>query len=130
MKKKIIKIVIIPIFFIIFYILYKIQLPIPCVFHKITGFYCPGCGLTRCLVSLINLDFYQAFRYNPLIFVLLPLLIPYVLYLYFIFIFDLEDKITKKIPNWIWYILLVITIIFGIFRNIPLFNYLAPTIVK
>lgn len=130
MKQKVLKILIVPSLLFLFYLLYLINLPVPCLFHKLTGWYCPGCGLTRCLASLLSLDFYQAFRYNPLIFIFLPILIPYLLYLYIVFIFDLEDKITKKIPNYIWYILLIIFILYGFLRNLDFFSYLAPTIIK
>ena len=36
-------------------------------------------------------------------------------------------NINIKIPEYIWYILLVIIIIYGILRNIPLFSFLSPT---
>jgi len=37
----------------------------PCMFRAITGFYCPGCGLTRALHALVHLDIGRAFRMNP-----------------------------------------------------------------
>ena len=94
-----------------------------CPFHKFTGLYCPGCGVTRLLFSLIKLDFYQAFRYNPLVFILLILGLIYLII----------NTILKKlniyitIPNYIWCILIMIVIIYGILRNIPEFSWLAPT---
>ena len=45
---------------------------IPCVFHLITGLNCPGCGVSRMIISIINLDFEAAFRYNAALFVLSP----------------------------------------------------------
>lgn len=36
-----------------------------CFFLKITGFYCPGCGGTRAVISMLNGNFIRAFRYNP-----------------------------------------------------------------
>ncbi len=32
------------------------------------GIYCPGCGNTRCIAALINLDILSAVRYNPFMF--------------------------------------------------------------
>ena len=37
-----------------------------CIFKKIIGIRCPGCGLTRSFRAIINLDFYNAFNYNIL----------------------------------------------------------------
>lgn len=94
-----------------------------CPFHKFTGLYCPGCGVTRMLFSLIKLDFYQAFRYNPLVFILLIIGIIYLLIKFILKKFN----IIIKVSNYVWYILIIIVIIYGILRNIPYFNYLIPT---
>lgn len=40
---------------------------LPCVFRALTGFYCPGCGMTRALHALVHLDLPRAFRMNPLV---------------------------------------------------------------
>lgn len=37
-----------------------------CLFHIITGFDCPGCGMTRAFHAMLQLDVVRAFRYNPL----------------------------------------------------------------
>ena len=105
---------IIGILYLIVFLKYKIG--IPCLFHEVTGLYCPGCGMTRAMISIIKLDFYQASRFNILIFIVIP---------FFIIYFILKDK--KTIPNWIWYVLLSLVILYGILRNIPAFSYLAPT---
>ena len=47
---------------------------IPCPFHLVTGLNCPGCGVSRMLLSLLRLDFAAAFRYNAVLFCMLPLL--------------------------------------------------------
>ena len=96
---------------------------IPCIFHKITHLYCPGCGITRMFLSILKLDFYQAFRFNPLMFFMSPFIIIYEIIYYINWIQDKKFKISKKI----WYILLIITIIYTILRNINSFNFLAPT---
>ena len=70
---------------------------IPCVFRRFLGLYCPGCGMTRAIISVIHLDFLSAFYYNPLVFSL-PYVAIYVL-------FDLKSKVHK-------YILAVIGILF------------------
>ena len=99
---------------------------IQCVFKTYTGFYCPGCGITRMFKSMLVFDFYQAFRYNPLLFIFSPffffLLINY-LYCYY----KKKESIFNKISNNVWNVFLVITIIYWILRNI--IPWLAPTVV-
>lgn len=98
-----------------YYFLNKmIGLSIPCMFHELTDLYCPGCGITRMFFSLLKLDFYQAFRYNPLVFCYLIL---YIIYKVF----------NIKLTNRFSYVLLTIAILFGILRNIPAFSFLKPT---
>lgn len=112
-------------FLIIYFILSELlDVGIPCLFYEITGYYCPGCGITRLLFSFLKLDFYQAFRYNPLIFILII-----ITGIYWLVKFILKKfiNISIAIPNYVYYILLVIVIIFGILRNIPMFDFLSPT---
>lgn len=35
-----------------------------CSFHRVLGLYCPGCGSTRALKSLLRFDILSAVRYN------------------------------------------------------------------
>ena len=112
-------------FLIVYFILSELlDVGIPCLFYEITGYYCPGCGITRLLFSFLKLDFYQAFRYNPLIFILII-----ITGIYWLVKFILKKfiNISIEIPNYVYYILLVIVIIFGILRNIPMFDFLSPT---
>lgn len=41
---------------------------IPCPVFWLTGVSCPGCGITRSLLSILRLDFVSAISYNPSIF--------------------------------------------------------------
>lgn len=112
------------IFFMVLAILcLKYGIAIPCVFNKITGLYCPGCGITRMTLSILKGDIYQAFRYNPIIFIDVPIIC---ISLIFEKCFK-NIKYVKKITNVIFIILLIITIIFGVLRNIPQLSFLAPT---
>ena len=51
------------------------HLYIPCLVHEITGLYCPGCGATRMIISMLQGDFKQAFFYNQLLFISTPIFI-------------------------------------------------------
>lgn len=39
-----------------------------CMIKQIIGYPCPGCGLTRSVISLLKLDFAKSFYYQPLLF--------------------------------------------------------------
>ncbi len=41
------------------------SLPGSCLFQRLTGWDCPGCGLTRCFISLAHGRPRQAAHYNP-----------------------------------------------------------------
>ena len=43
-----------------------------CLFHRLTGLECAGCGMTRALHALLHGRVGDAFRHNPLGMVLLP----------------------------------------------------------
>ncbi len=49
--------------------------PFFCPFEAITGIQCPGCGITRALLSVVTGDFGKAFQYNPFVFLLLFIVI-------------------------------------------------------
>ncbi len=72
---------------------------IPCLFQAFLHIPCPGCGMTRAYISLLHLDFRQAFMWNPMFWS-----IPVLLIFYFF-----DGKIFKS--NWINTV--SITLIFG-----------------
>ena len=94
----------------------------PCLFYELTGLLCPGCGTGRYLLSLLRLDLYAAFRYNPLLFVSFPFLVYYTLKLYIAFVFGKDVLPFPKIKNrWFGITITVIFVAYWIFRNIPVF---------
>ena len=44
----------------------RIRLP-PCLFHLITGYFCPGCGGTRAVRALLHGHLLQSIYYHPLV---------------------------------------------------------------
>jgi hypothetical protein len=46
-----------------------------CLFKNLTGHECYGCGMTRAILSGIHLQFVNAFHYNKLFIIVLPLLV-------------------------------------------------------
>lgn len=95
----------------------KWGLHIPCLFNEVTGYYCPGCGVTRASLALIDGDIYQSFRYNMIVYIVLP----------FMGIGSFLRE--KRVPyaNTLLITLAVIVIVFGVLRNLPIGSFLAPT---
>jgi amino acid transporter len=99
----------------------------PCIFHKFTGLYCPGCGSTRALYHLVHGHPAAAFAMNPLLVILLPVLV-YAFLSYALM--GLRGRGLPKIfvhPTLIK-LLFWVAVAFGILRNLPFspFNLLAP----
>lgn len=113
--------------FVFLYLNHNYSFAIPCFFHEITGLYCPGCGITRMCLSILEFDFYQAFRFNPFLFLLSPFIIGYGISVYYHWVTDTKSK---PISNFIWNGLLIFAILYTVARNIPAFSYLAPTILS
>ena len=114
--------------FILYYYLFNnYNFGIDCIFHKITGLHCPGCGITRMLFSLITLDIYQAFRYNPLLFILLPFFMVLIIDVVIKIFKHKSNYLYKRIDNRFWIFLSIVLLVFGIFRNVPGFEFLKPT---
>lgn len=90
---------------------------IPCIFHELTGYKCPGCGITHLVFALFTLNFKEAFNSNPLVFIYMPFIIAYFVYYDYLYVYQKKDKIICKIPNWIWIILIIITLGYGVIRN-------------
>ena len=99
-----------------------------CAFYKMTGIYCPGCGMGRAAVALLHLDFPLAFRNNPLMILLLPFILYYLLKMYIAYVFGKDILPFFEITTPMAVVLAVVVVLFWILRNIPIepFTYLAP----
>lgn len=100
---------------------------IPCIFKLITGYECPGCGVSRMCMSLMKLDFKAAYNYNKVLFILSPFLILlFALNLYRYIRYN-DSKMTK-VQSTILYIAIALLLLWGIARNIPLhFSFLMSS---
>ena len=49
-------------------------LAIPCPFRTVTGWLCPGCGVTRLCLALLRRDWRSAWNANPVLLLMLPVL--------------------------------------------------------
>ena len=130
MKKKIKILIGVILFFVIgIYLMYKLNIGIPCVYYELSGMYCPGCGITRAAYSLLQLDFYQAIRYNAFSIIIIPLIGLYLIGGIYSWLFNKTNFMDNKIPLVIWIIFIVLLLLYGILRNMPQFSCLAPTII-
>ncbi len=94
-----------------------------CPIHKITGLYCPACGITRATINLLHFRFYEAFRNHPAF-----IIGAIVWFLISIFAFIGKPKCFRnsKVILKILYVTLALFVLFAIFRNIPGFEFLHP----
>jgi hypothetical protein len=46
-------------------VFFGLPLPESCMFRRVTGAPCPGCGLTRCFICLVRGDVTRAWGFNP-----------------------------------------------------------------
>ena len=124
-KKNIAIMTIIAILLSISFIVFLDYIHYECPFRKLLHIYCPGCGATRMMKSLLKLDIYQAFRYNPLIFIFLIIVLP--IYIIINIFYYLKYKRLKKITKKEIIILFIIIITYFIVRNLKIGIYLIPT---
>ncbi len=100
--------------------------PLPsCPLYALTGFYCPGCGSTRCLYSLVHFDLPGAMAMNPLLVIALPLLFLMLLHIAGVRP-KVLDPLMRRLANpkfWLWALPG-----YALLRNLPWapFNALAP----
>jgi len=112
--------------FVLYYLIVSFTgFAIPCVFRKITGFYCPGCGVTGMLTHIVRLDFKGAFECNQVLFVISP----FILYLLgkMLYGYIRYGRLTlKKFDTVLTFVLIGILLVFGVVRNLPPFDILRP----
>ena len=102
----------------LYLILYRcFDFRIPCIFYEITGWSCPGCGLTRAAGALSRFAFSEALGYNPMF----PVYILYVGWYfgnYALRYLRGDKNPTEFGPTWVHVAALVLTLAFGVLRNL------------
>ena len=97
----------------------------PCLFQKITGLYCPGCGTARALHALLHGRISTAISYNASLVVLAPTFLH--LYVRCCLRNIKRMAATCELPPSLYKALLIIVVIFGILRNIPAYPLCSLT---
>lgn len=96
----------------------KFGVGIPCVINKITGYKCPGCGMTHAISELTRGNLANAWGYNKLSITIFPLVCIYLLYRF------MSEKIFKRDRFYIWELLFLVFVLFVIIIYGYLRNYL------
>lgn len=96
----------------------------PCVFHRLTGLHCPGCGTARALHKLLHGDLVGAWRMNQLTLLLIPVMV----YLIMSACRAKPGAKRESPPLWAPWVIVALVAGFWIARNIPMypFDLLAP----
>ena len=100
-----------------YFMLVHFNLGVPCLFHKITGLLCPGCGITRMILAIMRLDFKSAYQYNQVIFVSSPFIIYLCIRLYISWLIS-RPYILSLVEKVLVYVFIIVLLIFGIYRNL------------
>lgn len=88
-------------------------LSIPCPFRLITGYLCPGCGITTMMLALLSGDIQTAIVANPFLFYTGPLLITCSLYYYI----GKQNWLMKGIEKGFFPLYLLGLLAFAFYRN-------------
>ncbi len=98
-----------------------------CLFHTLTGLYCPGCGSTRAVYQLLHGHPAAAFGLNPLLVLVVPVL-AYVAASWLRMALTGKGLPDLAFPPWVTKGLVCLMLVFWIARNVPVspFTWLAP----
>lgn len=83
-----------------------------CPIKMITGFDCPGCGMTRAFKSAVMLDFNASFEYHPMFFVIAAEAIYYVFSRYII-----KKQFSEKTENFVLIATAIAMILLWVYRQ-------------
>lgn len=90
---------------------------IPCPFRALTGYLCPGCGISHCLIALLSGNINKAYQENGFVLILLPFALLYALYRSCRYIkYGKADY--SKTENSILIMIIIAAVLFAVMRNI------------
>jgi Protein of unknown function (DUF2752) len=99
-----------------------------CSFHQLTGWWCPGCGLTRGTHELLTGDVTAALGHNLFV----PLVIAAIAAAWWIWLRRAWDRPSRwdlaALPRWLGPVALIVVVTYSVLRNLPVapFSALAP----
>lgn len=96
---------------------YTTAIAIPCLFHLITGWMCPGCGVTRMMLAIFQLDWKEAYQWHPMLMLQLPFLVTVLISNVVRYVRNGKWHISR-LENVVLYVCVALLICYGIYRNI------------
>lgn len=84
--------------FIFYFLIYILRINIGCIFNKLTGFYCPACGMSRAFGEIFKFNFVNAIKLNILSIPLCLFIIVSIIWI-IVDIFRDSDSYTKNITR-------------------------------
>jgi len=95
-----------------------------CPFRLLTGFTCPGCGVTRALHQILHGHFYTAFTLNPLFLLAIPfILLAFLRYSVIVMRGGIPRR--NALPAPYIYAIFFAILSFWIFRNTPFYPFIS-----
>ena len=90
---------------------------IPCPIRLVTGFKCPGCGISHMFVKMAHFDVIRAYHENQFVIILFPIGLIYGIYKAYKYIYK-DDSRMSIVESIVIFILLLFAIAFAIYRNL------------
>ncbi|MCC8066460.1 MAG: DUF2752 domain-containing protein [Clostridiales bacterium] len=90
---------------------------IPCLFHLLTGYKCPGCGVTHMCLALLEGDWESACQANPGLFFSLPVLAVF-LFWYVVRYIRSGSRSFGSAQTVLGVVLVVYYLLYGIYGNL------------
>lgn len=103
-------------------LLWRAGLGVSCLFHLVTGLDCPGCGVTRMLAALAAGDLAGAWRSNPCLLALSPVLAVLALSLAAGWL-RTGRLHPKRLQSLLLWGCIGVLLVFGVLRNLPFYPY-------
>ena len=88
------------------------DISLSCPFRYLTGYLCPGCGVTTMFLALLNGDFAAARQANVFLFYTLPFLLASII------LRDVYGKaLARSLDRYVYPLYVIALLVFGIARN-------------
>jgi hypothetical protein len=91
---------------------------LPCPYRSLTGWWCPGCGLTRATHHLLRGDLAQALRFNLfVVLILIGLALTWLVWT--LQVVGRPIRWVRRIPTWAYTFSIAALLVFAVVRNLP-----------